>query len=182
MYLFLFNLFSWIKGRERENALSSSNDTHSSYLHSLLAPKSLSVTLFPSSATPRPHHPFRPAAIPLKFPLSSSIPSHWLSSPPSPCFLSQSSHSALPKLTPAPSLQEHWDCKRSTIATPNVCVWTWTWQGRQHRAVGESLFTQSLLSTWPWGKEQSLAEPSIYTGMRVLQSPADFHTDRKVRP
>lgn len=43
--------------RERESTLSSSNETHNSYLPSLLAPKPLSVTLFSQLS-----HPTTPAS------------------------------------------------------------------------------------------------------------------------
>lgn len=127
--------------RERESTFSSSNETQSSYLPSLLAPKPLSVALFPTSATLQSHHPFRHAAVPPNFPLSSSIPSHWLSSPLSPSFPNQASHSALPKLKL---------CK--SIETAREARWPLPVPG----CGGNILFTHSLPSAWPGGREQSL--------------------------
>lgn len=161
--------------RERESTFSSSNETQSSYLPSLPAPKPLSVALFPTSATLQSHHPFRHAAVPPKFPLSSSIPSHWLSSPLSPSFPNQASHSALPKLKL---------CK--SIETAREARWPLPVSGCGGIPV-HSLAPLSMArrkgakSLWMHHKSQSLGEPAIYKGMRVSQSP-DLHTDTKVHP
>lgn len=114
------------------STFSSSNENHDSYLLSPLAPKPLSVIFFPTSATPQPHHPFSHAVIPPKWSPSSSIPSHWLSSSPSPSFPKQTSLSAChcSPLARTSRLQEK--------SSPNVCVWTWMWQGRQWSGWGKT--------------------------------------------
>lgn len=106
MYLFIFNYIFLHKSKTMGvSTFSSNNENHNSYLFSLLAPKLLSVMFFPTSATPRPHHHFSHAVIPPKSSLSSSVPSHWLSSPPSPSLPNQTSHSAIPNLVFVPLCQ-----------------------------------------------------------------------------
>lgn len=162
--------------REGESTPSSSSESQSSYLPSLLAPKPLSVALFPTSATLQPHHPLMHAAIPPKSPLSSSVPSHWLSSPLSPSFPNQASHSGLPKLglckTTETAREVWWLFPVPGCGGIPVCSLTPLSRARQK---GEK-------SLWMHHKSQSLSEPALYKGMRVSQSPEDFHTDTEVNP
>lgn len=178
------------RNREKKNALSSSNETHSSYLPSLLAHKPLSVALFPTSATPQPHHPFRHAVIPpnLPFPFQS-LPTGY---PAHPAQVSPTS--PLTQLSQSLSLLPHCKSIETTreiqLLLPMPVFGHGHGRGGSSQTGEESMFTQSLPSVQPRRKEQSLygcksqslAEPAIYKGMRVLQLLADFHTDIKVHP
>lgn len=126
--------------RERESTFSSSNETQSSYLPSLPAPKPLSVALFPTSATLQSHHPFRHAAVPPKLPFPlQSLPTGY------------PAHSAQVSLTrPLTQLSQSLNFARALRLQEKHDGHS------QCQAVGEFLFTHSLPSAWPGGREQSL--------------------------
>lgn len=141
MYLFIFNLFSWIKGREREKAHSP--PAMRPKAHICLPFQLLSLFLWPFFQ-PQPlcnltilsgmqqfllNFPFPLQSLPTGYPAHSAQVS-----PTRP--LTQLSQSL--NFARALKLQEKHDGHS------------------QCQAVGEFLFTHSLPSAWPGGREQSL--------------------------
>lgn len=144
MHLFIFNLFSCIRARDRsKHILLKQWEPQLTFTFPSSSQGSL-YDVFPTSAPSEPHHRFSHAVILPKWSLSSSILPTGYPAHPAQVSPNQTSHSANPKLVVVPPLQGHWDCKRSPV--PMSMFRHRCNRGGSHQAGGKSLFIQLLLS------------------------------------